>query len=414
MANVIFIAVVLFFIFTKYTPKSPVAGNDADNQTTVGDISGENGQNNDSTFMEKPVLLNGDFEQGGLGWGNPYAIQEEENGNHYIINNYSWQIKQDMTLLPHTTYEISACTKKGTAEGPARIVFTFLNAKDERLPQHYDIKYVHKGAGWEQIPYQYITVPENAALTRIYLLTKDEKGFHCFDNIQITRTGDIGDRKHLNENKDEQELMVNGDFELGLYGWIGMASLIKEEDNNKFIRNSYNWEAFQQLEVTPVQKYLVSAKTRAMDSKKPARIKIVFLDQEGQRIPEFYNILHTNTTGGWESVQKVIEVPAGIHQARIYLLTHDPNGNGTADFDEISFKPVSEEELNNISTLDNDATRMVHDFQKDHIKYTVKPGDTASAIAQQFGIPVEDLIDENNIIDPDKLEVDQILYIPQK
>lgn len=152
----------------------------------------ENNSPSSNDRLSDSVILNGDFEQGGLGWNNPYAIQKEENGNHYVINNYNWLIKQDMNLTPGKTYEISADTKKGTATGPARVVITFLDVNGNRLKKYYDILYTHTGTGWEEITHQLITVPENAVKTRVYLLSKDEKGYHCFDNIILTWTGNSG------------------------------------------------------------------------------------------------------------------------------------------------------------------------------------------------------------------------------
>lgn len=365
-------------------------------------------------IFDKPAILNGDFEQGELGWGNQYAIQTEENGNHYIINNYSWRVSQDLDLLPHTTYEVSASTKKGTAKGPARITFTFHDVNGNKLFQSYDIKYMHEGTEWEEIPKQFITIPANAAVSKIYLLTNDPEGYHCFDNINIARVSDVGDRKELEANADKQELLINGDFNLGLYGWTGYASLIKEENGNKFIRNGYNWEVFQPLEVVPEQNYVITAKTRTVNSSAPSRIKIIFYNDEGQRAPEFYNILHVPGTGTWENITEVLQIPPGYHLARIYLLSDDSAGNGTSDFDNVSFKQVSDEELKNIVVSTGEKTRIIRGSQDNHIKYVVQSGDTASSIARHFGVPVENLIDENSLRNPDRLEVGQILYIPQK
>lgn len=44
--------------------------------------------------------------------------------------------------------------------------------------------------------------------------------------------------------------------------------------------------------------------------------------------------------------------------------------------------------------------------------YVVKPGDTPAAIAQQFGVSAEALLQENGIADPRSLQVGQILRIP--
>lgn len=342
-------------------------------------------------------------------------VEQEENGNHYIMNNYNYHISQEIDLIPHTTYEISAQTKKGTAQGPARIVFSFYDVNGSRIAQYYDIKHVHQSPDWEQIPNQFITVPDNAASTKIFLLCNDPKGYHCFDNITITRTGDIGDRKGLETNGGQQELIVNGSFELGLYGWIGFASYIEKEDENRFLRNNYNWDIFQEIEVAPGQHYQVSAKTRKGSSDQPARIKIIFLNQQGQRIPEFYNLLHVDQSEEWQTVTECIEIPEDTRRARIYLLADDPHHHGYCDFDDISIQSISPEEMPNWTNQmqDKNQTRVIHGFQQDVLKYVVKQGDNASSIAQRFGIDVQYLIDENNIADANRLEVGQILYIPQ-
>ena len=44
--------------------------------------------------------------------------------------------------------------------------------------------------------------------------------------------------------------------------------------------------------------------------------------------------------------------------------------------------------------------------------YTVQPGDVLSAIADRFGVTVEDIVAANNIADPDILSVGQELEIP--
>jgi LysM repeat protein len=44
--------------------------------------------------------------------------------------------------------------------------------------------------------------------------------------------------------------------------------------------------------------------------------------------------------------------------------------------------------------------------------YVVKPGDTLMAIANELGVPVEEIISLNNLADPSHLEVDQVLKVP--
>jgi len=411
MLSIIFALAIMFWLYNNLSAQKQKASEPV-NQTTNNDVPGED-NNLNTLLFEKPAILNGDFEEGQLGWQNPYAIQSEENGNHYILSNYSWRVVQNLDLLPHTTYEICASTKKGTAEGPARIAFTFLDVNDNKLFQNYDIKYTHYGTEWEEIPNQFITIPDNAAVTKIYLLSNDPKGYHLFDNISIRRVSDVGERKALDAASDQDELLVNGNFELGLYGWIGYASLIETEDDNKFIRNGYNWEVFQPLEVVPGQQYMITAKTRMVTPAMPARIKIIFYDQDGQRAPEFYNILHTPASDGWETKTELIQIPANYSIARVYLLADHAAGDSKVDFDDLSFKPVSEEELENYK-VSAENTEVIRGVEGQHIKYVVQSGDTASIIAQRFGISVEDLIDENSLTDPDRLEVGQIIYILQK
>jgi LysM repeat protein len=46
--------------------------------------------------------------------------------------------------------------------------------------------------------------------------------------------------------------------------------------------------------------------------------------------------------------------------------------------------------------------------------YVVKPGDTLNAIAEELGVSVDDLISLNNLADPSRLEVDQVLKVPPR
>jgi len=47
-------------------------------------------------------------------------------------------------------------------------------------------------------------------------------------------------------------------------------------------------------------------------------------------------------------------------------------------------------------------------------KYTIKPGDTLSGIALQFGITVAELVKLNNIADPNAVQAGQVLIVPVK
>jgi LysM repeat protein len=46
--------------------------------------------------------------------------------------------------------------------------------------------------------------------------------------------------------------------------------------------------------------------------------------------------------------------------------------------------------------------------------YVVKPGDTLMGIAEELGVSIDDLISLNNLADPSRLEVDQVLKVPPR
>lgn len=51
-------------------------------------------------------------------------------------------------------------------------------------------------------------------------------------------------------------------------------------------------------------------------------------------------------------------------------------------------------------------------FPKEGVPYTVQPGDTLSKIAQKTGAKLPDIINANKIVDPTKVQVGQLLFIP--
>lgn len=51
-------------------------------------------------------------------------------------------------------------------------------------------------------------------------------------------------------------------------------------------------------------------------------------------------------------------------------------------------------------------------FPKDGVTYTVQPGDTLSKIAQKSGAKLADIVNANKIVDPTKVQVGQLLFIP--
>jgi LysM repeat protein len=51
-------------------------------------------------------------------------------------------------------------------------------------------------------------------------------------------------------------------------------------------------------------------------------------------------------------------------------------------------------------------------FPKDGVTYTVQTGDTLSKIAQKTGAKLADIVNANKIVDPTKVQVGQLLFIP--
>lgn len=51
-------------------------------------------------------------------------------------------------------------------------------------------------------------------------------------------------------------------------------------------------------------------------------------------------------------------------------------------------------------------------FPKEGTTYTVQPGDTLSKIAQKTGAKLSDIVNANKIVDPTKVQVGQVLFIP--
>ncbi|MDH3943614.1 MAG: LysM peptidoglycan-binding domain-containing protein [Anaerolineae bacterium] len=59
-----------------------------------------------------------------------------------------------------------------------------------------------------------------------------------------------------------------------------------------------------------------------------------------------------------------------------------------------------------------DTPRTLPTIRSDSVPYTVKALDTVGAIANQFGISVQALIEANNLVNPDMLTVGQVLLVP--
>jgi LysM repeat protein len=51
---------------------------------------------------------------------------------------------------------------------------------------------------------------------------------------------------------------------------------------------------------------------------------------------------------------------------------------------------------------------------QDEVTYVIREGDTLSGIATQFGVSVEQLLELNDILDPDSIRVGQEIRVPQR
>lgn len=422
------------------------------------------------------VLTNGDLEKGMVGWENPYAIEKESSGNHYIINNYSWEVRQELDLMPLSLYKISFDTKKGNALGPARMVVTFFDQAGEQLPGTWDIKYLHQGIEWEEVPPQFMVVPENVAEARIYLLTNDQAGYHYFDNVCIALAQSSGEGIKLGY-KDSAELIVNGGFDFGLYGWTGTYSSVIEEGNNFFARNGHIWKLYQDIEVNPGDKYIISVKTRAAAGPVPAQVRITYLSQDKVPLLPNFNFFIPHDSTGWEYAMNITAAPPEAKGARLYLLSGDTLGTVACDFDDISLKPYYEKPTITVESTENNPTlqlpvqpapgaptepvpaqptpevktepsptqpasevQSTEDSQtapgpqEDTMlepknesqqldttqtqprtdSYIVQSGDTLWDIAREKGVDIKTIINANNLIDPSKIAKGQVLSIPVK
>ncbi|NLW37072.1 MAG: hypothetical protein GXY90_00690, partial [Peptococcaceae bacterium] len=270
------------------------------------------------------LVINGDFSRDKQGWSAGGSIATEGNGNKYAVNDYNWQLYQDLRLQPGN-YSLQVQTKKGTGS-EARICVFFIDSKGNRT-LNKDIRYTIKGAGWEEVPEIKFSVPASAATTRIYLLSPDTKTVG-FDNITLKQTGSAPG------NGQPANLVTNGDFSLDKQGWSAGGSLKTEANGNKYVSNSYNWQLYQDLRLQPGKEYKLSALTRRGTAKAAdARVAVAFIDKAGVRTVA-YDFRYRHKGTGWEAIpEQTIKVPAGAVITRIYLLS--ATESGYHDFDNI-------------------------------------------------------------------------------
>ena len=59
------------------------------------------------------------------------------------------------------------------------------------------------------------------------------------------------------------------------------------------------------------------------------------------------------------------------------------------------------------------AVEFSNDFPNTGFRYEVMPGDSLAKIAQKHGVNIRDIINANRLVDPDKIQVGQNLFIPK-
>ncbi len=133
-------------------------------------------------------------------------------------------------------------------------------------------------------------------------------------------------------------LIKNGDFSQGVQGWVNLnnSAKINSTNGNYYLTNTYNWDFYQNLTLSPGI-YKLTARTKKGTSAKGARIVIQFRFSNGTKtVP--YDSGYKNTGTGWESMTAMtIKVPAGAPVTRIYLLS---GGSGNQHFDDLTLTAI--------------------------------------------------------------------------
>lgn len=116
--------------------------------------------------------------------------------------------------------------------------------------------------------------------------------------------------------------LINGDFSMHKFGWMGTLGEVYRDGDNKFIKNGYNWGLYQNLSVEPGGSYSISADTQKGTAESAARLAAVFYNSNNPDQPVCYYINYWHRTANkWESIPtQVVNAPADADRVRIYLL----------------------------------------------------------------------------------------------
>ncbi len=137
------------------------------------------------------------------------------------------------------------------------------------------------------------------------------------------------------------EILKNGSFEMGHYGWSPQeGTIVTEDDGNKCMSVKYSWGLYQFLQVHQGQTYEITCQVRQdQEPISTARMCIIFYSKDHKILNErTVDILHIPGTQ-WEDIpHTTFTVPRGAAFTKLFLLS---NGHGSVCFDNISILPVA-------------------------------------------------------------------------
>lgn len=137
---------------------------------------------------EGELIVNGDFT-GSSDWsGLATKLKTDTAGNKYVSNGYSFDLFQDVTAKPNTSYTLTGKVLKGTSTTPARICVIYYDNQNKKLASK-DILYTPVDSSWGAVANNTFTTPANTSLIRVFLLTNGGTGSHSFDNISLKEVG---------------------------------------------------------------------------------------------------------------------------------------------------------------------------------------------------------------------------------
>ncbi|OPZ70456.1 MAG: hypothetical protein BWY80_01501 [Firmicutes bacterium ADurb.Bin456] len=136
------------------------------------------------------------------------------------------------------------------------------------------------------------------------------------------------------------QILQNGTFEMGHYGWSPQeGKVLTEENGNRCMRAKYTWGLFQFLQVAPGETYEITCRAKQDQAPmSPARMCIIHYDSDHKIMTKRADIVHIPGTQ-WEDFPLTsFTVPEDAVFTKLFLLS---NGEGSVCFDNVSISPVA-------------------------------------------------------------------------